>query len=128
MHLQPLFYRNILLRGIDPKDKENYPLHVLVQDVFAMGPGTYNASQGCPLQGAEYYLNSVLGTDGRERSEAELEEEFRAAVVEDFVTHRRLALDALREGLTLARREINEQTQEHTLIGRCLYTCFLFTR
>jgi len=88
----PELYRNYLLRGIDPTD-ERYDLHELVDHVSRLV--NLKHKEGDCQDAIRRYFEGV-------ECEGELDHNtFRSSIKEMFVDGRSMALDALKEGLSL---------------------------
>lgn len=90
-HAVPGLYRNYLLRGVSPLSEE-YKIDDLVQDVMPL-------TSGIPLD--QFMEIFVMYSETEEDGETDTKVIFRKAVHSRWIGDRSIALEALREGITL---------------------------
>jgi hypothetical protein len=98
-HVLPSIYRNYLLRGVDPKDNE-YQLSDLLRDFVAIKDATnMNSSDMVAiLQGFDLDESEL---DSMKDDPDLMHKTFREKVKNDVIDEASIALEALKEGLTL---------------------------
>jgi hypothetical protein len=118
-HVLPSIYRNYLLRGVDPMDND-YELSKLLRDFVAIKDATNSNSSNMTaiLQGLDLDESQL---ESMKDNPDLMHKTFREKVKTNVIDEVSIALEALKEGLTLDGKRFESLFVRKALILHCLH-------